>query len=186
MVVALQRTAGNTAVQRMLTVSRFNEEEHKPLGDEAANGATVISEKRGNDRFDLTFGDVVMLSGDWFEPHDLMSLARKPGNRGALKGTRDEIVYALKVGLKDLKPPDPRFRKGGIWADWTFSDPVTKAVDARFDSLASRNAAHYAAPRGRDATGEALPPKQGEASAGGTSAVCTRRRSGWPTLPVPE
>lgn len=167
-VIALQRTAGNTAVQRMLTVSRFNEEEHKPLGDEATNGATVISEKRGNDRFDLTFGDVVMLSGDWFEPHELMSLARKPGNRGALKGTRDEIVYALKVGLKDLKPPDTRFRKGGIWADWTFSDPVTKAVDARFDSLASKNAAHYAAPSGRDATGEALPPKQGEASAGGT------------------
>lgn len=175
----LQRAHGNTYVQRLLSganggsrtiggmapIHRFGSGEHQSLGNDATGGATVnLGGETGGQRFEMNYGDVVALSGDYFEPHELMDLAQKPGNRGTRKGTRDEIVCALKEAIGS----DPRFQRGGIWASWVFPGDIVQAVKSRYQKLAAANTAHFPAPRGRDASGAAKPAAAGEASAGGT------------------
>ncbi|MGH2531396.1 MAG: hypothetical protein ACRDJW_03720 [Thermomicrobiales bacterium] len=176
---ALQRTHGNAAVQRLIVgpiaapavtaecapIRRFGSGEHQSLGDTATGGTTVnLGGETGDERFELSYGDVIALSGDYFDPHELMNLAKEPGNRGTRQGTRDEIVYALKEAIGS----DRRFQRGGIWASWVFTDGVKQAVERRYQERAAANTAHFAAPRGRDASGAPKPTAPGEASAGGT------------------
>ena len=67
--------------------------------------------------FVLSHGDIVMLSGDLFDPREtdehgapvpdnLFKLAREPGRYGDGVGTQDEIMYAI---YKE-RPSDPRFK----------------------------------------------------------------------------
>ncbi len=168
-ILALQRTHGNASVQRLLgvapSIQRFGGGEHKSLGDNATGSQMVnLGGETGAEKFELTYGDVVSISGDYFEPHQLMEFAKKPGNRGTMKGTRDEVVFALK----DAIGSDPRFTGTGIWGNWVFSADVKAAVVSRYQKLAANNASHYAAPRGRDATGAVKPGPAGELGAGGT------------------
>ena len=179
-VIALQRAVGNAAVGRLVSaarpirrraaIQRLGELEHKSLGDTATGGAIVnVGGEQGDARFELSYGDVVMLSGDYFEPHQLMDFAAKPGQNGTRLGTRDEVIYAIKKGTTSGgKVTDARFQGTSPWAGWKFSPDVIKAVDDRFNDLASKNADHYGAPRGRDASGAPRPTKKGESSAGGT------------------
>jgi Domain of unknown function (DUF4157) len=147
---------------------RFGGSEHKSLGDTATGTQMVnVGGDGPGEAFELTHGDVIMLSGDYFLPWDLFDLAKKPGKKGTERGTRDEIVYAIKRNSEEDKKPDPRFRPGGIWGDYTFPPELRDAVVTRYKRLAAANASHFAAPRGRDATGAPNPHKGAEWSAGG-------------------
>lgn len=147
-----------------VTLQRFGEEEHRSLGKEASNNAKVnVGGDTARDEFEIDFADVVMLSADWFDPDELRKLAAIPGDKGKLVGTRDEIIYALYK----IDNNDPRFAVTGIWAKYpaNFSAKVKQIVSNRFDTLAAKNASHFAAPRGRDAAGKPSPAPE---SAGGS------------------
>ena len=62
--------------------------EHRAIGDEATGAARVNVGGDGTDeRFDLTFGDVVALSGDYFRPgfaQDVCSFRRDDAPRRLL------------------------------------------------------------------------------------------------------
>lgn len=146
-------------------LQRFEEGEHHSLGNEASGTMKVnVGGTTADTALELEFGDVVMLSGDWFSPDELKRLASTPGDKGRRVNTRDEVLWAIKKNL----PGDPRFAPGGIWADYNFSEQVKAAVDTRFNMLAGANAPHYAAPRGRNAAGVPNPGPAGESNAGAT------------------
>jgi hypothetical protein len=104
--------------------------------------------------FQLTHGDLTMLSADYFDPRDgnadsLFDLAARPSpRRGETPGTQDEIIAAV---YKEKKT-DPRFAHGDIWQEFPEhfskgdSNPVMKAVSQRFDQLAAKNYEHFANP----------------------------------------
>jgi hypothetical protein len=154
-------------------IQRFESEEHQHLGD-VATGAATYDLGGKNDKFELTHGDIVALSGDVFAPDDLFRLAAIPGDRGAKVGTRDEILWGLqdpriwemraaKSGPYAGKS-DPRFQAGGPYAGYVYSDAVKSAVFERYQKLGAANAGHFAAPKGRDAGGAPAPAAD---SAGG-------------------
>jgi hypothetical protein len=180
----LQGAAGNQAVRRMLVakqseglsaIQRFGSKEHQELGDVGSGGlayhfgpggprsANYVERKP----FRLNHGDIVALSGDYFDPRDtitegteqkpnpdsLFRIAGTPStNPGKQPRTQDEIIYALKKAI----PSDPRFARtsspdqhaGGEWAELEFSDEVKKAVDDRYLTLAAANREHFASPTG--------------------------------------
>jgi len=144
-------------------IQRFESEEHRSLGNEASGTAMVnVGGLKPGTKFELQFGDVVALTGDYFEWWELELLAGIPGDHGKKAGTRDEIIYALYL----IKQFDPRFW-GGIWAFYPsgFSEEVRNAVQKRYQKLAATNTPHFAAPRGRDAAGKPLPgPEQSAGS----------------------
>lgn len=140
--------------------------EHRAIGDAATGGAAVnIGGESGDERFELSFGDVVALSGDFFRPdgsHGPPRFAGSPGGRlfslGSVAGkdgerldTRDEIVCALKVMAVDEEAPDTRFAPGGRFAGARFSpraerSDVERRVRDRYLALAATNDDHFVAP----------------------------------------
>ena len=150
-------------------VQRFGAKEHQDMGnlatgskgylwnDPTANGAGT----GGGVPFRLTHGDIIMLSGDLFDPRDtivvdgvekpnpdsLFRLAGTPSSSpGQVPGTQDEVIYALKKSRGD----DPRFATGGVWGNIQFSKAVIDAVDNRYLRLAAVNKEHFGAPQGKD------------------------------------
>jgi uncharacterized protein DUF4157 len=149
----------------------FGSQEHQSLGDTATGGASY-NVGGANDEFQLTHGDIVALNGDYFlagpgintaggkgQQDDLFYLAGRPGNRGQVAGTRDEVIWVLKM----IRGNDARFAQGGPWAAYVFSDTVKGAVNERYQRLAAANTTHFAAPRGRDASGAPNPSPEGSA-----------------------
>jgi hypothetical protein len=142
------------------SIQRFISQEHRSLGDTATGGALVnVGGEMPAERFELSHGDVIALSGDYFHlddprrPNDgLRQLAKRPGDRGGKVGTRDEIIWALKV----IDAADARFSAGGIWDGFVFTDEVKEAVERRYDRLAAENTSHFFAPSGRDAAGQPI------------------------------
>jgi hypothetical protein len=152
--------------------------EHREIGD-AATGAAVVNlgGESAEERFLLSFGDVVALSGDFFRPGGLpvsgiehwqaaradaevsgrlFSLARMPGEAGTRIDTRDEIVCALKVTTVDEAFVDPRFEPGGQFAEFRFSpnadrSDVERRVRDRYLDLAASNDDHFVTPGRSDA-----------------------------------
>jgi len=131
---AMQGKAGGAPIQM------FGALEHKTMGDvggqqqpyrwdtasEAATGKRDV-----NYGFQLTHGDIVMLSGDLFDPREvdekgnpvpdnLFQLARTPGNKGTELGTQDEIMYAIYRE----KPNDVRFQN--VCPSGTQSDKLAR------------------------------------------------------------
>jgi hypothetical protein len=175
-VKALQVSAGNaatsSAVRELQTVQRFGSLEHKGLGDTPTGGAEYEiggSPSPGassyNASFKLTHGDIVALSGDYFDPRDdirllgaklpnpdsLFRLAARPSAApGTAVGTRDEIVWTIY----HLNKADPRFAAGGKWNflvsvfESEASAAVRAKVDERYLKLASRNIEHFVNPTG--------------------------------------
>lgn len=150
----------------------FGSQEHQSLGDTATSKASYDVGGGPNDQFQLTHGDIVALSGDYFlagpgtssaggrgQQDDLFYLASRPGNRGQAAGTRDEVIWTLKL----IRGNDARFAQGGPWASFVFSDAVKAAVNERYQRLAAANTTHFAAPRGRDASGQPNPSPEGSA-----------------------
>ena len=143
--------------------------EHRTIGDVATDGALVnVGGDRGDERFLLTYGDVVALSGDFFLPGSgpagdgsdasdrLFELAARPGRAGAHAATRDEVVCALKVASVDEDVADPRFEPGGRFAGFRFSagadrSTVERRVRDRYLALAAVNDDHFVAPGCSDA-----------------------------------
>ncbi len=152
--------------------------EHRAIGD-AATGAAVVNlgGESADDRFLLSFGDVVALSGDFFRPDGwsisdpehrpatsphaggagrLFSLAAVEGSAGTRLDTRDEIVCALKVTTVDEAVVDPRFEPGGPFAEFRFSpdanrSDVERRVRDRYLALAANNDDHFVTPGRSDA-----------------------------------
>jgi hypothetical protein len=151
--------------------------EHRAIGDAATSAATVnVGGKWGDERFELTYGDVVALSGDFFRPDGgstsdvaywhgwqgpgasgrLFDLAMVAGEAGCQPDSRDEIVGALKVAAVDEAVPDRRFEPGGRFADFRFSagadrSEVERRVRDRYLTLAANNDDHFVAPGMSDA-----------------------------------
>jgi len=149
----------------------FGSQEHQSLGDTATNRASYDVGGATDDPFRLTHGDLCSLNGDYFlsgpgtttaggrgAQDDLFALAARPGNAGQLAGTRDELIWALKL----IRGDDARFATGP-WAGYVFADAVNAAVKERYQRLAAANTTHFAAPRGRDASGQPNPSPQGSA-----------------------
>ena len=164
-------------------IQAFGSLEHQTYGNDGAKAAgytgvfhqDTMAELGGVKdppfRFELTHGDIVALSGDYFDPRDkdengapvadnLFKLAATPSPApGQVPGTQDEIMYALK----DAVPNDHRFQIGpkdekidpmfGNWANIKFSDAVKEAVGNRYLKLASTNFEHFAAPGGEKTRG---------------------------------
>lgn len=136
-----------------ILIQRFGSREHRSLGDTATGRMLVnVGGESSSSRFELTHGDVIALSGDYFLPDELMRLGAIPGNQGQNVGTRDEIIWALKL----IDASDTRFSIGGIWHGFVFSDRVKAAVEARYQSLAAQNTSHFYAPSGRTSTGQPI------------------------------
>lgn len=155
--------------------------EHRAIGDAATGAALVnVGGESAEERFLLSFGDVVALSGDFFRPHGsptsgleywqaarpeadgsgrLFSLARVPGEAGTRLNTRDEIICALKVTTVDEVFVDPRFEPRGQFADFRFNpgaarSDVERRVRDRYLALAASNDDHFVTPGRSDvATG---------------------------------
>jgi hypothetical protein len=155
-----------------------NGNEHRGVGDAASGGALVnVGGSSPQERFWLSFGDVMALSGDYFRPGPsassrddtgnhiatLFSLARIPGEQGARAGTRDEIVCALHVMTVDEAFVDRRFEPGGEYAQFIPrregpTRDVERRVRDRYLILAATNDDHFAAPGGstHDAPGGSM------------------------------
>lgn len=154
-------------------MTEVNGNEHRDIGDAATGGALVnLGGESAKERFWLSYGDVMALSGDYFVPESshgsaddppangdalvagkLFSLARIPGEEGTKPETRDEIVCALKVMTIDEVIIDPRFEPGGRFADFKFSalassSDVERRVRDRYLALAATNDDHFVAPGG--------------------------------------
>jgi len=156
---AVGRTGGGGAGRAQC----FGSVEHKELGDVGSGGATYSLPGAVPTMFTLTHGDIVMLSGDYFDPRDtktitilgqsyqvpvddsLFKLAGTPSSDpGKQVGTQDEIIYAIY----NINSGDPRFAPGGQWNGITFSDAVMSSVHARYLRLAEENKEHFASPNG--------------------------------------
>jgi hypothetical protein len=124
--------------------------EHRDIGDTAAGGAQVnVGGESAGEQFWLGYGDVMALSGDYFTPETLFSLARMPGRRGTRLETRDEIVCALKVIAADEGFADPRFETHGLLAERAPGRrDVERRVRDRYLQLAATNDDHFVAPGG--------------------------------------
>lgn len=167
-------------------IQMFGTKEHKKAGDEGSAGLTTdyhwkTQEEKdsgkgvgtGKFQFALTHGDIVTLSGDFFDPRDndekgkpiADSLFRCASTAstdiGKKPRTQDEILYALKTH----NGGDPRFQKGGMWADIEFGEDVIKAVDSRYLKLAAKNDEHFQHPKGPGSGG----PGSGNRASGGGS-----------------
>ncbi|MGH4006012.1 MAG: hypothetical protein ACRDSO_18120 [Pseudonocardiaceae bacterium] len=155
--------------------------EHRAIGDAATGAALVnVGGESAEERFLLSFGDVVALSGDYFRPHGsptsgpehrqaarpeadgsgrLFSLACAPGEGGTRLDTRDEIICALKVTTVDEVFVDSRFEPSGQFADFRFNpsaarSDVERRVRDRYLTLAASNDDHFVTPGRSDvATG---------------------------------
>ncbi|MEA2299885.1 MAG: hypothetical protein QOE44_420 [Solirubrobacteraceae bacterium] len=139
--------------------------EHRAIGDAAFGASPVnVGGESAKERFWLSFGEVMALSGDYFAPgaggnlaaapvEDLFSLARVPGSNGTRLHTRDELVCALKVMSVDEGFVDWRFEPGGEFAGFRFSalassSIVERRVRDRYLELAATNDEHFVAPGG--------------------------------------
>ncbi len=132
----------------------MNGNEHRAIGDSAFGRAPVNlgGDAAGQDLW-LGYGDVMALSGDFFKPEELFSLARVRGQEGTQLGTRDEIVCALKVMTVDEGFADSRFEPGGIFGDLRFSalaasSDIERHVRDRYHQLAATNDDHFVTPGG--------------------------------------
>lgn len=159
-------------------IQRYGSQEHSDLGDKGSGQQTYNIPKSGNAKLDftITHGDLVMLSGDYFDPRDklpdgspnpdslFMMINRPSSDPGKQLCTQDEVIYAIWK----IKPNDKRFQANGIWhslnGDDKYSDEVKKAHDDRYLKLASQNIEHFVAPSGKE-----LSPQAGmRKSAGGS------------------
>ena len=130
----------------------MNGNEHRAIADSAFGDASVNLGDTGQE-FRLGYGDVMALSGDFFTPRELFTLARVRGHEGTRVGTRDEIVCALKVMKVDEGFVDCRFEPGGTFADFRLSalaasSEVERHVRDRYLRLAATNDDHFVNPGG--------------------------------------
>jgi hypothetical protein len=109
--------------------AEFSEPEHQSIGD-LASGTEATAIPYGNPPRPLTFGDVIMLAGDYYETYEQMR------DRGRTAEGRAELEYArwraLDLGKKGVPRP-------GVGKD------VVRRVSDRALLLDSRNLSHFSA-----------------------------------------
>ena len=146
--------------------------EHRAVGEAATAGALVeVDADCAGDRFVLSYGDLIALSGDFFPNHppgtygvdgiqirpdgwpsdDLFQLAAIPGESGTKLGTQDEVICALRVMAVDGGFVDTRFEPGGEFHHFRFTGTaanpaVERRIRDRFLALATANDDHFVAP----------------------------------------
>ena len=150
----LQEHIGNRAVQRLIqaklqssrnVIQRFDEGEHKSIGDAATNKRPIDLAPG----LTVTYGDVVSLGGDYFGEWETIS--KLSHTEGITEGTRGEIWYALLVKIRvnaeggDEKAAETK----GLGK--LFDLKAKAAVEKRFNNLAVKNIAHFPNPRKGDA-----------------------------------
>jgi hypothetical protein len=147
--LALVSRLGNQAAARLLatrrTLSRFESNEHKRMGDVGSGGASMELVPG----FSITFGDMTAMAGDYFASvKQMQDLAAVPGSSGApysVAGSIDEVKYVLYVEVqKSMKEED-------------FDKAVVNAAKRRYYGLASQNVSHFTNPELGD---ELLTPEQ--------------------------
>jgi hypothetical protein len=103
------------------TLRRFASSEHVKIGDRAGPGGTVDIFGYGH----VTFGELIAMTGDFFESLDEMQTLARSGQFG-----REQIdLVRWKVNPTG---PQPAVGAG-----------VAEAVEARYQSLAGRNESHF-------------------------------------------
>jgi hypothetical protein len=153
-VLRLQQNLGNQAVLRWLrngtgravgSIQRFDEGEHKAIGDVASGGQTIFLAPG----MPVTYGEVVSLAGDYFG--DWQTLYRLAGKPGITEGTRGEVWYAVLVKIRtNAEGTDEKQAEAGGLGKF-FDEKAKAAVKARFLSLAAHNIAHFPNPKKGDA-----------------------------------
>jgi hypothetical protein len=125
--VPQQRTSGPQ-------LQRFVESEHKMIGDlGSGKGPALAPNLELAPGFQVTYGDMVAMSGDWFgSVKELTDLAKIEGKG---PGTREEVEYVLAVEIHGEKDREKEF-----------SEPARVAAKARYYALASQNSAHFLNP----------------------------------------
>lgn len=139
---------------RQRTLHRFVESEHKLIGDlGSTRGPQVVPPKLElSPGFDVTYGDMVAMGGDWFESVQQMTdLAKVPGPG---PGTREEVEYVLTVEIHGHKDKEE-----------DFGETTRKAAKARYYRLAANNPSHFLNPREGDTS--RTPQEQIAATEGG-------------------
>ncbi len=121
----------------------WNEPEHKLLGDRGAELASKGKPAELNAQivrlapdYELEYGDVTFMLGDYFESIEQMrQFAQNKKRRGP--GTREELDYVREVIL------------GGADKD-LYDEKVQTAVKYRYEILAGNNATHFTDPLGQN------------------------------------
>jgi hypothetical protein len=125
-------------------LARFESLEHKTMGDTGSGDATMELAPG----FNVSFGDVTALAGDYFGSLDEMQkLAKIPGATMApynKPGTVDEVKYALYVEVQKSMKADQ------------FDEKVVNAAKKRYYNLAAKNVSHFSRPDMGDATATQL------------------------------
>ena len=142
----LQSAVGNAAMARLLapgrrTLARFDEPEHKAIGDTALDarwrlpGGTLFKE------LDLTFGDWVSL-GDWFEDvGEIKDVLRAHPDRD----TVGQLYYAVLVKVRPTSEAE-RKKAEQQYMGVLFTKQDKAAVEARYALLKTRNIKHFPNP----------------------------------------
>ena len=123
---------------RQRTLQRFVESEHKLIGDlGSTRGPQLPPKLELSPGFEVTYGDMVAMGGDWFgSVQQMLDLAKVPGP-GA--GTREEVEYVLTVEIHGHKDKEE-----------DFSEAARKAAKGRYYKMAADNSSHFLNPREGD------------------------------------
>ena len=122
----------------------FISREHFLLG-----GNHLVDIGNTENEFKLEYGYILALVGDWFSYDDFFELAKIPGDKGKLVGTRDEIICAIKIiHDEEFFETNTEVFKTGRWKDYDFPREVVEKVRTRLYHLASENDSHFVAPYG--------------------------------------
>ena len=142
----LSKVAVNPATRR--TLQRFDEAEHRALGDLALDARFRLPAATMYPELQLTFGDSVAL-GDYFEDvAEIKQLLRpSPG-----RDTAGQVYYAVLVKIRPTNAAERnRVLEAYKSAElWTQAD--IDAVEQRFLRLATRNIKHFPNPLVGDTT----------------------------------
>jgi len=111
-------------------IRRFVSREHEEIGDEALGaGTTTINYGTLTQPKYLTYGEMVALAGDYFKDLDEMRGLATQDQNG-----RDQIRYAREKALNKKDPAYPNV-----------TPDVIKAVNDRYNKLATQNITHFSA-----------------------------------------
>ena len=150
------------------SVQRFEEGEHKGIGDAATGQRTIYLAPD----LPVSYGDIVALAGDYFG--DWATLRHLANTPGITEGTRGEVRYAVLVRVRaDSEGTDPAVVEAqGLGK--LFDLKAKAAVIARFNALAAHNVAHFPNPQRGDT---ARPPAAKDAGPGAIGAGASYRQN---------
>jgi hypothetical protein len=127
------------------SVQRFEEGEHKGIGDAATGQQTIFLAPD----LPVSYGDIVALAGDYFG--DWATLRRLANTPGITEGTRGEVWYAILVRIRaNSEGADPAAVEAQGMGKF-FDEKAKAAVLARYNTLAAHNIAHFPNPQRGDA-----------------------------------